>query len=147
MATNAYQDVREKIMVSMKKALMYSASLLMIVGSTSQAQAQVKRYISVDSHCSKPLRFYVSHADGYRNWHVHGPYDFAAYEGPTRLKNNNVVLTQTENHDLYIYAESMDGRTVWEGNYNFDYNGLQFSMMKANLSIQGGELRVKLTCD
>jgi len=121
------------------------ASVVALMCSTA-AQAQAKRYISIDSVCSKAIRLYVSHADGYRNWHVHGPYALGAYEGPTKLRDSGVVLTQTENHEMYIYAESTDGSYVWSGDHGFEYGGLTYNMKKANASLVDGEFRVKLTC-
>jgi hypothetical protein len=121
--------------------------MVLAVLSHGDVQAQVKRNISIDSNCPKALRLYISHADGYRNWHVHGPFQFAPNEGPTKLKDNGVVLTQSENHDLYVYAESLDGKTSWSGDYSFEFNGLTFGMMKAALSLVNGEVRVNLTCN
>ena len=121
-------------------------SLLFVGFVPMPAAAQVKRYISLDSFCSRAVRIYISHADGVRNWHVHGPYNFAAYEGPTRLNNNGVTLTQTEGHEIYFFAESIDGSKQWQGSYNFEFNGISYPMQKATLSIVGGELRVKLSC-
>jgi hypothetical protein len=122
------------------------AVVLLALMTPNHADAQVRRNISIDSNCAKPLRIYISHADGYRNWHVHGPFEFSAYEGPTRLRVDDVVLTQTENHDLYIYAEALDGSSIWSGNQNFEYRGMTYSMTKAALTVVNGEARVNLTC-
>lgn len=122
-----------------------SAAVFALLGQ-GQAFAQTKRYISVDSRCSKPLLLYISHADGYRNWHVHGPFSFGAYEGPTNLRDGGVVLTQSDDHELYIYAESLDGTSTWGGSHHFNYRGLSFGMMKAPMNLVNGDVRINLTC-
>ena len=96
---------------------------------STAAHAQVQRYISIDSVCGKAMRVYVSHADGVRNWHVHG-----------------IVLTQSDDHDLYVYAESLDGSRFWSGDYGFQHAGMVFNMVKAPASLVDGELRFKLRC-
>lgn len=128
-----------------KQALCVGASLVALMFS-SATQAQTQRVITVENMCAKPVRLYVSHADGFRNWHVHGPYIMGAFEGPNHLRDNGVVLTQSENHDLYIYAESLDGRRVWSGNHGFWYGGLVFNMTKVTLNMVDGGLRFRLLC-
>jgi hypothetical protein len=124
-------------------SLLIAGSLAMQVES---AQAQVRRYITFTNGCRFNVRFYVSHADGWRNWHVHGPFEFAAWDGPRRLEANGITLTQTENHDLYVYAEDSRGGT-WEGDHVYEYQGTMYRMMRATTTVSGGELRVRLTCD
>jgi hypothetical protein len=113
----------------------------------SLAHAQDRPYISVDNDCEKPLRLYIQHADRYRNWHPHGPYIFAANEGPRRLEDNGVTLTQLTNHDLYYYAELLDGSGSWSGDYKVKYDGRILRMKKANPNLVNGQLRITLSCD
>lgn len=128
----------------------FFGSLLMagaLVMPARPAEAQVKRYISFQNDCGTAIRVYVSHADGYRNWHAHGPFIIQAYEGPIRLEANGVTLTQTENHEFYFYAESLDGRRVWEGrDYTAILNGVTYRMRRASVEVDGGWLNARLTC-
>lgn len=111
------------------------------------AEAQVRRFIAFENTCNFPVRVYISHADGYRNWHPHGPFVIQAREGPIRLEANNVTLTQTENHELYFYAESLDGNRFWDGSdHTATYNGVNYRMRRANVEIEGGWLNARLTC-
>ncbi|MBU6167004.1 MAG: hypothetical protein KGQ52_12890 [Alphaproteobacteria bacterium] len=128
----------------MRTNLMLAALLAAFV--SYPANAQLRRTISFDNNCAKGVRVWISHADGYRNWHVHGPFNYSSMEGPTRLEDNGVTLTQTDDHAVYIYAESVDGRTVWEGDYPQQFQGTRFNMMKANTSIRNGQLYISLTC-
>jgi len=111
------------------------------------AHGQIRRYISFQNSCGTAIRLYISHADGYRNWHVHGPFVIQAYGGPIRLEANNITLTQTENHDLYFYAESLDGSGVWEGTeHSASLNGVTYRMRRAAVTVTGGWLNARLTC-
>jgi hypothetical protein len=112
------------------------------------AEAQVRRYIAFENSCDVPVRVYVSHADGYRNWHAHGPFIIEPYRGAIRLEANGVTLTQTENHDLYFYAESLDGSRIWDGrDHTAGYNGVNYRMRRAYVEVEGGWLNARLTCD
>ena len=118
------------------------------VGSAGPAEAQVRRYISFQSSCDRPVRLYISHADGYRNWHAHGPFLLGAYQAPIRLEANGITLTQTENHDLYFYAESLDGNDLWEGtDHAATFNGVTYNMRRAPVTVSGGWLNAHLTCN
>lgn len=124
---------------------MLTASALAL--SALPAEAQVRRFIAFENTCNFPIRVYISHADGHRNWHPHGPFIIPANEGPTRLEANGVTLTQTENHELYFYAESLNASRVWEGNdHTVTYNGVTFRMRRAYVEIDGGWLNARLTC-
>lgn len=117
------------------------------VGSSGPAQAQIRRFIAFESGCDRPVRLYISHADGYRNWHAHGPFVLSAYQRPIRLEAGGVTLSQTDNHDLYFYAESLDGAHVWEGtDHRATYNGVTYNMRRAPVSLSGGWLNARLTC-
>lgn len=111
------------------------------------AEAQVRRYIAFENTCNVAIRVYISHADGYRNWHAHGPFVIQAHEGPIRLEANGLTLTQTENHDLYFYAESLDGRRIWDGrDHTATYHGVNYRMRRAYVEVDGGWLNARLTC-
>jgi len=120
----------------------------LVIGIPTAAQAQVRRYISFENRCNSAIRLYISHADGWRNWHPHGPFIIQGRQGPIRLEANGITLTQTENHDLYFYAESLDGGGVWEGtDHVATYNGVTYRMRRATVSVTGGWLNASLTCN
>lgn len=133
----------------LSRAILASAlTLSSMTVMVAPAQAQIRRYISFENACNRAVRIYISHADGYRNWHPHGPFELSANEGPIRLEANGVTLTQTENHDLYFYAESLDGAEVWDGNdHTATYNNINYRMRRAVVEINGGWLNARLTCD
>jgi hypothetical protein len=113
----------------------------------SPAEAQVRRYIAFENTCNFPVRVYISHADGYRNWHAHGPFIIPPREGPIRMEANGVTLTQTEDHELYFYAESLDASRIWDGSdHTVTYNGVNYWMRRANVEVDGGWLNARLTC-
>ncbi len=114
--------------------------------SALPAEAQVKRYIAFENSCNVPIRVYISHADGYRNWHAHGPFILQPQRGPIRLEANGVTLTQTEGHDLYFYAESLDGDLIWRGDYITVYQGVNYRMRRADVEVDGGWLNARIAC-
>ena len=136
----------------MKRVVIKFISLCVLaclaIGIPATAQAQVRRYISFENRCNSPVRIYISHADGWRNWHPHGPFIMEARQGPIRLEANRITLTQTENHDLYFYAEALDGSgDVWEGNDHVaTYNGVTYRMRRATVTVTGGWLNASLIC-
>ena len=116
--------------------------------SARPAEAQVKRYIAFENTCNFPVRVYISHADGYRNWHAHGPFIIQPNQGPIRLEANGVTLTQTENHDLYFYGESLDGRLIWGGrDHTIALHGVNYRMRRASVAVEGGWLNALITCN
>jgi len=115
--------------------------------SALPAKAQVRRYLAFENTCDVPVRVYISHADGYRNWHPHGPFIIQPHRGPIRLEANGVTLTQTENHDLYFYAESLAGDLIWEGrDHTAIFNGVNYRMRRAIVEVEGGWLNARITC-
>jgi len=115
--------------------------------SALPAEAQLRRFISFENACNFPVRVYISHADGYRNWHAHGPFIIQPYEGAIRLEANGVTLTQTENHELYFYAESLDASISWGGtDHTVTHNGVNYRMRRAYVEVDGGWLNARLTC-
>lgn len=137
----------------MKRFIGLAASLCAVVStmiapvSAANAQSYVLRYIMIENACYKPLRIWVNHADGWRNWHVHGPYEFSAYENAIRLSDNGTTLTQRDDHNLYVYAESLDGSSIWSGDYAVMYRGAQYNMMPVNFSIERAAFFVSFTCN
>jgi hypothetical protein len=112
------------------------------------AETQVTRFIAFENTCYFPIRVYISHADGYRNWHAHGPFIIQANQGPIRLEANGVTLRQTDDHELYFYAESLDASRIWAGNdHSVNYNGVNYRMRRANVEVEGGWLNARLACD
>ena len=133
---------------SFKSAIAAVALAALNVGAAAPAQAQVRRYITFENACGLPVRLYVSHADGYRNWHAHGPFVLSAYQGATRLDANGIILTQTEDHDLYFYAETTNGTVIWDGTaHAASFNGVTYMMRRAPVAVVGGELGTRLTCN
>jgi hypothetical protein len=118
------------------------------VGTTTTAQAQVRRFISFENTCNHQVRVYISHADGWRNWHPHGPFIVPPFSSPMRLEANGITLTQTEGHDLYFYAESLDGSgLLWDGSDHVaTFAGVSYTMRRAPVAVNGGWLNVRLTC-
>lgn len=124
-----------------------AATILFSSIAATPAYAQVRRFISFENRCNRAVRIYISHADGYRNWHVHGPFVIQAFEGPTRLEANGVTLTQTDDHELYFYAESVDGTmSVTGSDHLATYLGVTYRMRRANVTVTGGWLNAVLTC-
>ncbi len=87
---------------------------------------ETQRRIVFDNRCNAPIRLLVRHADGYRNWHIHGWYDLDPHE-VTGLTSNGTRLTQSDNHTLYFYAESSDNRGyLWNGDHNEEWRGTTY---------------------
>jgi len=135
-----------KVSQTLKAALM--SACVVLASAPTVASAQVKRYISFENDCPYPVRIYISHADGWRNWHPHGPFVLDGNEGPIRLEADGVTLTQSDDHELYFYAERLDGNGVWDGEDHWaTYNGIEYGMRKANVTVNGGWLNARLTCN
>jgi hypothetical protein len=130
------------------KSLSLAALALSVLGTAipANAQAQELRPIMVENLCRKPIRLWINHADGYRNWHSHGSYFITAYQGSTYLEDRGVRLKQLTDHGLYFYAESTDGNTVWDGQFNTPVNGFDLPMRKANYSYRYATYHIQLTC-
>ena len=121
-----------------------------VLGSVTvpAAQAQVRRTITFENDCVLPVRIFISHADGWRNWHSHGPFVLSAYEGPNTLTVDGRTLVQSDDHDLYYYAESLDGTEIWDGSVHTAlYNGVTYLMRRAGVTLSNGSLNTRLTCD
>jgi len=112
------------------------------------ADTEGRRYISFENGCDHAVRIYISHADGHRNWHAHGPFELQANQDPIRLEANGITLTQSANHDLYFYGESLDGSGVWDGaDHTATYNGATYRMRRAEVEVlDNGWLNARLTC-
>ena len=111
------------------------------------ADAQTQRRIVFDNRCNAPIRLLVRHADGYRNWHIHGWYDLDPHE-VTGLTSNGTRLTQSDNHTLYFYAESSDNRGyLWNGDHNEEWRGTTYGFRAARVVAEGNLLRTRITCD
>jgi hypothetical protein len=120
---------------------------LLLVAWTEPVRAQMRREIVFTNDCRRPVRILVHHADGYQNWHPHGWYYLPAFTSST-LRDRGVVLTQSDGHDLYYYAEPTDGSSgAWEGNdASVMHEGVRYSLLRANATVRGGSLNVRLTC-
>jgi hypothetical protein len=113
---------------------------------STAAQAQLQRRIIIQNDCNSAIRLLIRHADGYRNWHMHGWVNIDPYE-TTGLTSRGQRLTQSDNHTLYFYAESTDSRGyLWDGDQYHEWNGVNYGLRRANVTAQGTELRTRITC-
>lgn len=110
------------------------------------AQAQDLRPIMIQNNCYKPIRMWVNHADGWRNWYSHGTFNFAGYEPSLYLTANGVRLLQRDDHKLYFYAETTDGGLIWQGSYPTNVDGYSLPMREANYSVQYAAYHIQITC-
>ena len=132
----------------MKLKMLPFAAVVMSAFATftpASAQAQEVRPILVQNNCHRPVRLWINHADGWRNWHPHGEFTLPAYSS-TYLEDNRVRLSQRTDHDLYIYAETLNGDVTWQGNQMTVVNGFNLPMRTINYSLQYAAYRVELTC-
>lgn len=130
------------------KSLPLAAIALSAVASLTPvaAQAQDLRPIMVENLCHKPVRLWINHADGYRNWHSHGDYYLSGYKSSTYLEDRGVRLKQLTDYGLYFYAESTDGNTAWDGGFATNVNGYTLPMRKAAYSVRYACYHIHLTC-
>ena len=139
-----------KVLGGISKWLIGSAlSAAALTAMAGPAQAQVAREIFFHNDCASPVRFVISHADQSRNWHPHGWWNFSAHQEPTRLLVDDRPITQLDDHDLYFYAEATDGSgNFWDGSdHQATFLGTTFRMQKANMTVESGNLLIRLTCD
>ncbi len=126
---------------------LFSTIALFAISAPLPASAQAAlRPIMIQNDCGKSVRLWINHADGYRNWHSHGPYDFASYKAAVYLEDRNVRLKQRGDHSLYFYAESLDGAKIWEGGFQTYVNGVDLPMQKAPYSLHYAAYLIRLTC-
>ncbi|GAA4774038.1 hypothetical protein GCM10023219_21790 [Stakelama sediminis] len=112
------------------------------------AQAQVKRQIWVQNACRYPVRFFIRHADGVRNWHNHGWWTFRPYQRATKLTVADVPIVQQEKYAMYFYAEATGGQGhYWEGKDVRMFNGTRYKMRKAKKVMDRGHYTIKLSCN
>ena len=129
-------------------ALLVGTAVTAVFVPAEPAHAQVARELWVKNDCPRPMRFIISHADAYRNWHTHGWWNFSANESAKALTWSGIRLTQLDNHDLYIYGETTDGSgQYWQGgDFHYEFSGNTYNMMKVPLSVVSGHLELRLTC-
>lgn len=133
--------------LKVKIAAALALGMTTFFGSAS-AQAQTLRPIMIENNCYREIRLWVTHADGWRNWHGHGAYLFSAYEPAIALSDRGTRLMQRDDHNLYFYAEATDGSGVyWGGDYPNTVNGTTYRMRQAEYSIERGAFVVQINCN
>ncbi|NBC36082.1 hypothetical protein GTZ99_05865 [Novosphingobium sp. FSY-8] len=119
--------------------------------AATAADAAPRRKIYIKNACNRPLQVLVHHADGWRNWHPHAWYQYEPGEGSYVNNSDGEKLTQMDDHDLYMYAETTDDRRTlrWEGGGpEVTWRGATYTTMKMNTSVdRDGDRVVRLTCD
>lgn len=130
-----------------RRALSVLAVVLAALPAVTPAAAQswTLRPILVENFCHRAINLWVSHADGWRNWHGHGEFTIAGY-GSTYLSDYGVRLTQRTDHDIYYYAETIDGSLTWEGGLNQNVNGYSLPMRQQGYVLRNGAYAIRLTC-
>lgn len=120
----------------------------MSLACVETSYAQAKREITFNNECNHSVRILVHHADGYRNWHPHAWFYFKAYESGSFISNENVRLTQSDDHELYFYAEATDGSgKYWEGDDTYVvWEGIRYGLTKAKQVVRQGRTSVTLAC-
>lgn len=136
--------------ITMRKIVTNAVVAAILLSTTvtvpTAATAQTQRDIMIENQCYKPLRIWISHADGWRNWHGHGPFDFSGNEPAIRIRANGRILTQRDDHRLYIYGETLDGSEIWDGDFPNTVNGVSYNMREVNYSVDRGTYYVSFTC-
>lgn len=143
---SAWKTAEVAVNIFHKVALSCVAILVLSFDSGAFAQNSPNRYITFQNNCRWAVRLWVYHADGWRNWHPHGPFELSAYSGPTRLLAGNTYLTQSDGHNLYYYAETLGRTRTWDGNQQVAYNGITYNMRLAEVGIQNGNLGHVMNC-
>lgn len=143
-------------MISTLRIALPAAALAACFGMTSatpnEAGAQASRFIYIYNNCRRPIQLFVHHADQYRNWHPHGWYHYRPYEG-TYIEANGVRLSQLEDHDLYIYAETTDNQATgrWQGTSDDPYvrfDGGGYRVRRMNYTVDNnGDYSVRMSCN
>lgn len=135
----------------MNRTLKAFAGALVLAGTLvapMTAQAQVNRELWFRNDCRHPIRFFVyhQHADG--SFVTHGWYEFAGNEGQMRPTQDGRPLVHIEGRPLYMYVESTDGsRIFWEGQQLATFNGQEYALMQATLSVRQGQLSFGVNCE
>ena len=129
--------------------IMHAVQVATLIALTvSVSHAQETRVLFANSLCKYPMRIMVHHKDSQGDHHTHAWYFFAAY-GEDRLAANSVVLRQVVGENLYVYAETLEGRLfVWEGrDAKTIFDGRYYNLRRVPLTVnQRGELEFKFTC-
>ena len=122
----------------------------LLFGTVAPAPAQqLRREIWVENACKHSVRLLIHHADGYRNWHPHAWFNLAANTSTALRSTDNVILTQSDGHQLYIYATTTDGDHGhrWEGNdTSVQWEGWPYNLRQVPQTVVGGRVVVRLTC-
>ena len=118
------------------------------VVAASPAQA-VERELYFENACAHPVRVLVSHAYDEDSWDAHGWYEFTGNEDASQLVEDDEPLTQLDDHQMFIYAETTDGSDIfWEGTDHYEtFNEISYGMMRPALEVISGDLHVRLVCD
>jgi hypothetical protein len=129
--------------------IMYAVQVAALIALTvSVSHAQETRVLYANSLCKYPMRIIVYHKDSQSPHHPHGWYFFKPY-GESRLEDYGVVLRQIVGANLYVYAETTEGRHfVWDGtDARTLFNGVYYNLRRAPLTVnQHGELEFKFEC-
>jgi hypothetical protein len=135
-------------MIRTFKTLMGAVLIAGAVLTPTALQAQVNRELWFRNDCRHPVRFFVyhQHADG--NWVTHGWYEFAGNEANLRPTQGGRPLVHIEGRPLFMYVETTDGsRIFWEGQQLATFNGQEYALMPATLSVRQGNLSFGVNCD
>ncbi|MGE0178351.1 MAG: hypothetical protein AB7O91_00850 [Sphingomonas sp.] len=112
------------------------------------AAAQVNRELWFRNECRHPVRLFVYHEHGDGSWVTHGWYEFAGNEGPMRPTQGSRPLVHIEGRPLFMYVESTNGsRQYWEGAQRVMFNGQEYALMRATLSVRQGQLSFGVNCN
>lgn len=129
---------------SLLGALVLAGTLL----APTVAQAQVNRELWFRNDCRHPVRFFVYHQHADDAWVTHGWYDFAGNESPKRPTQDGRPLVHIEGHPLFMYVESTNGSNqFWEGEERVTFNGQEYALVQATLSVRQGQLSFGVNCD
>lgn len=135
-------------MIRTFRSLMCALILMGTALAPTVAQAQVNRELWFRNDCRHPIRFFVyhQHADG--SWVTHGWYEFEGNETPKRPTENGQPLVHIEGRPLFMYVESTNGSNqYWEGQQRVTFNGQEYALMQATLSVRQGQLSFGVNCE
>ncbi len=135
-------------MIRTLKALMGAMLVAGALAMPPAAQAQVNRELWFNNNCRHPIRFFIyhEHADG--NWVTHGWYQFEGNEANIRPSQNGRPLIHIEGRPLYMYAETTNGtRIFWEGQQLATFNGQEYALMRATISVRQGNMSFGVNCN
>ena len=100
-------------------------------------------YIYLENRCSKSIKFALDYKTIHGSWKTDGWWEMKSGES-AYLSDNGGKLT-SNNSIAYFYAETLDEKTVWEGNDNTTYLDGKKLYMKKKLD-STGSLDFILTC-